>query len=197
MPRTSRFMKQFHVFLGTNSRLFLFLTLLLAGVVAGCLYAPHLPAQYRPLLTLLEQNNGGFSGFSGALFAFLRHSLVTLCAVGLLMLSGMSLCGVPVTLAVPPLYGGIWGLFLATTLESRGTVALALAVPEALLGVWTVLIACAESLRLSLRLTALVMPGSQKSGLWRDFRLFFLRFLLCFSLALLSSAVGTTLAVLV
>ena len=196
MPRTSRFHKQFRAFWNANSRLLLFLTLVLTGVVAGCVWYARFPAEYRPLLAFFEQSEGGFSGFSETLFAFLRHSLVTLSAVGLLMLGGMSLCGLPVTLLIPLVYGGAWGLYLTSVTQSRGIAALALTLPEALIAVWTVLIACAEALRLTLRLVSLVMPGSQKSGLWRDFRLFFLRFLLCFLLALLASAVGTTLAVL-
>ena len=197
MPRTSRFLKQFRTFWGTNSRLFLFLTLLLTGLVIGCVWYPHFPSEYAPLLSYFKAESGEISGFSGALTAFFRHSLVTLSALGLLMLSGMSLCGIVVVFAVPVAYGAAWGVFLTSLLETEGVLALALTLPEALLAVWALLIACAEALRLTSRLVAQVMPGSPKGGLWRDFRLFFLRFLLCFSLALLASAVGTTLAVLV
>jgi len=197
MPRTSRFMKQLRTFFGANSRLFLFLTLVLSGVVAGCVWYPRLPARVTELFTALSQNKADFSGFFGALAAFFRHSLVTLSAVGLLMLAGMSLCGLPVALTVPFAYGVFTGFCECALLQSGGVVSLALSLPEALLALWTILIACAESLRLTLRLVSQVMPGSQKAGLWRDFRLFFRRFLLCFLLALLSSAVGTTVSLLV
>ncbi len=196
MPRTSRFRKQFHTFFGAHSRLFLFLTLVLSGVVAGCLWYSRLPVRATALLSTLCQGGGGFAGFFGAITAFFRNSLVTLAAVGLLMLAGMSLCGLPVSLAVPFFYGAFTGFCEVALLKDGGVTALLLSLPGTLLAVWTMLIACAESLRLTLRLVSQVMPGSQKAGLWRDFRLFFRRFLLCFLLALLASAVGTTLSLL-
>ena len=195
MVRTSRFMKQLCAFFGTNSRLFLFLALTLSGVVIGCLFTPHIPAKYSPMIPLLFPPDAGFTRVSVALLAFLRQSLITLAALGILMLSGMSLCGLPAALAVPVLYGTVVGIFEASVLSQQGIEALALSLPGTLLSVWAMLIACAEALRLTLRLIAQVMPGSSKGGLWRDFRLFFWRFLLCFALALLASAITTTLAV--
>ncbi len=196
MARTSRFVKQLHAFLGTNSRLFLFLSLTLAGVALGCIWYPHFPDRYIPLLSLFTTESGEISGFLGGVSAFLRHSLPTLTSVGILMLSGMSLCGLPAAIAVPIIYGTATGLCEAFVLKTGGVLALAVSLPASLIFVWTLLIACAESLRLTLRLVSQVMPGSPKSGLWRDFRLFFWRFLLCFSLALAASAMDIALAAL-
>lgn len=197
MARTSRFMKQLHTFLGTNSRLFLFLSLTLIGVTLGCIGFSHVSDRCRSLLSLFAAQSGTISGFSGALFAFLRHSLPALAAIGVLMLSGMSLCGIPAVFIIPVAYGAVTGLCEAFTLEQGGVVALALSLPATLVFVWTLLIACAESLRLTLRLVAQVMPCSPKSGLWRDFRMYFWRFLLCFSLAIAASAMDVALAMLV
>ena len=196
MRRTSRFFKQLRHFIVTNSRLFLFLALLLSGVAIGCRIEPRVPKSGIALLQSLSYSKTTFSGIGDAISVFWRGSLVSLAAIGLLMLCGMSLCGIPVVLCIPLLFGVWTGLFESFLLSQSGTKALLLALPGTLLTVWAVLIACAEAFRLTLRLVAQVMPGSPKTGVWRDFRLFFLRFLLCFLLALLASAIQTTATVL-
>lgn len=196
MRRTSHFFKQLRRFVGTNSRLFLFLGLLLVGVIVGCRLAPHMPQSTTALIQSLSISKTSFSGVTEVFSVFWQGSLVFLVAIGLLMLSGMSLCGIPAVLCIPALCGVWIGLFESVLLATRGMQALALALPGTLLAVWAVLIACAEAFRLTLRLVAQVMPGTPKTGLWRDFRLFFLRFLLCFLLAFLASAIQTTTAVL-
>lgn len=196
MKRTSHFFRQLRRFVGTNSRLFLFLGLLLVGVAVGCRLEPHIPKNVLALFRSLSFSKTAFSGIGDVLSVFWRGSLVSLVAIGLLMLSGMSLCGIPVVLCVPALFGVWLGSFESYLLSQQGIKALALALPGTLLTVWALLIACAEAFRLTLRLVAQVMPGTPKSGLWRDFRLFFLRFLLCFLLAFAASAVQTTATVL-
>ncbi len=196
MRRTSHFFRQLRHFVGTNSRLFLFLGLLLAGVAVGCRLEPHLPKAADALLQSLSASKATFSGIADVLSVFWRGSLVSVAAIGILMLFGMSLCGIPVVLCVPALFGAWLGLFETFLLSHQGMKALALSLPGTLLAVWAVLIACAEAFRLTLRLVAQVMPGTPKTGLWRDFRLFFLRFLLCFLLAFSASAIQTTTTVL-
>ena len=195
MFRTSRFFKQFCVFFGNNSRLFLFLALILCGVGVGCFASSSLPATASPLLELITPRLPEQLRFLPVLTAFFQNSLVTLTAIGLLMLFGMSLYGLPAVAVLPFSYGVALGLGEMAVVRSLGAVGLLLTLPGTLVAVWAVLIACAEALKLTLRLIAQVMPSPSKSGLWRDFRLFFLRFMLCFLLGILGSAIQTTTAV--
>lgn len=197
MIRTSRFFKQFCAFFGNNSRLFLFLALVVCGVGVGCFAFAALPAAATPLLELMTPRLPEQLRFLPVLAAFFQNSLVTLTVIGLLMLFGMSLYGLPAVAVLPFGYGVALGLGEMTVVKTAGVVGLLLSLPGALVAVWAVLIACAQALKLTLRLIAQVMPSPPKGGLWRDFRLFFLRFILCFLLGLLASAIQTTMAVFV
>ena len=182
---TTRRGREMQHFITDNRRLFPFVALFLAGVGTGVVVflatAQTLPSN---LLTLSPVGNGA----SGWLNALWESCFSTIVLLGALYLLGLWACGIPFILLVPLFHGVGLGLteafYYHTGIGGVATVA-ALVMPVGLLNAVVLIAACAESIRLSSRLSRQLLPGGADGGLWSNFRLYSLRFLLFLSAAVL------------
>ena len=58
-----------------------------------------------------------------------------------------------------------------------------LVIPHSLLAATALIMGCSESLRMSLLLSGQLLPNAHCGGLWQDFQLYCVRFLVFFGLA--------------
>lgn len=189
MNRTTRsgVTAAFGAFMSENRRLLAFLALFFVGVLGGVLVftASHgsLSEKLSPMLNT-PAVDGGFQNGISALFSSCFSTVVLLLA---LFLAGMSACGAPVAALVPVFYGLGLGLTEAYYYGAGGAGVLftaLLVVPHSLVAAAALLMGCSESLRLTLLLSGQLLPTSAHcGGLWQDFRLYCVRFLLFFGLA--------------
>lgn len=178
---TTRRKREMQHFMANNRRLFPFIGLFLAGVGVGVAVflsaADTLPAD---LLTLAPVEAKGW------LSTLWETCFSTVVLLGVLYLLGLWACGVPFILLVPLFHGVGLGLteayYYRTGSGGVATVA-ALVMPMGLLSGAVLVAACAESIRLSSRLSRQLLPGGEDGGLWSSFRLYSLRFVLFFAAA--------------
>lgn len=179
--RTSRIGR----FLRENRRLLLFLLLPLAGVVCGLLlYAPTGDTVWGKLV-VIEPVPSGFHGVFSQFWSSCFQPMLLLCV---LFVAGLSACGVPVALLVP----AFWGIGLGLTqahyaAEGLGGLAVIAAVllPHSVMEAVVLLMAASECFRMSVRFAASLLPRSAHcGGLWQDFRMYAVRFLLLLLLLL-------------
>ncbi len=193
MHRTgyARLGRQFGRFLWENYRLLIFLALFLIGAVNGCTVFAGLSPEKRTLLSGILRLSEVPSAVGPFLSAVLSSALLLLLLLAVLFLSGLSACGIPGIASVPLLYGLATGMTEGCCHAAGGWLATAvLVVPPAMVGAWTLLMACAESTRMTLRLGGQLLPSQKLCGnLWEEFRLYLFRFsvflLLAFGAALL------------
>lgn len=177
---TTRQRRELHRFVTDNRRLFPFVGLLLAGVVAGVAVYPAVnpPDSWLALTPIGESLAGWGQGLWNSSFS----TITMLVALYLLGLWG---CGAPFILAVPLFYGLGLGLTEAHyyTRGPQGVLSvMLLLLPVGLLTGALLTAAGVQSLRLSLRLSRQLLPGGE-GGLWLPFRLYSLRFLLFLGMA--------------
>jgi hypothetical protein len=169
-------------FLVNNRRLLIFLLLFLCGVVGGIwvFISSHsfLSKELKTILNL-ETVTGGFSGGIGILFS---SCLSTFILLALLFLSGLSACGAPMTAIVPFFFGmglGLTESFYYGSGSSGILFVVLLVIPHNLLSIVALVMGCSESLRMTLLLGGQLLPGAHLGGLWQDFKLYTVRFLIC------------------
>ena len=160
-------------FVSEHQLLLLFLALLLVGVLCGSyLYGETATATpIRPIKSTVWS----------VAYAFGQSMLLPLVLLVLLYLAGLTAFGVPVTL-VAPFY---FGLGIGMTMGyyyTRGIVGVGLCclfvLPRGLIVSAGLLMAAAESWRMSLRFGRQLMPGGAMGNMWLPFRMYCLRFLL-------------------
>ena len=113
-----------------------------------------------------------------------------------LFLAGLSTYGAPVTVLVPIFFGLGVGLTEAYYYGAGrpGILFVALlVVPRTLIAATALLMGCSESLRMSLLLSGQLLPNAHCGGLWLDFRLYCVRFLVFFGLAFAAGVVDVCL----
>lgn len=181
-----------HEFLEQNRRLLIFLSLLLAGVLGGVLLftASHDALAHELSLMLDIPAIEGFSGGMSVLFSSCFSTIVLLLV---LFLAGLTVYGAPVTAVVPLFFGLGVGMTEAYYYGAGrpGILFVAvLVVPRTLIAAAALLMGCSESLRMSLLLSGQLLPSSAHcGGLWKDFRLYGVRFLVFFGLAFVAGVV--------
>ena len=173
-------------FMADNRRLFplagLFLTGVLIGVTVYVTVGSRITDDWWSLVRVAGLTGGLRSGL-GALWNCCFSSLFLLLVLFLL---GLWPCGAPFALAVPLFYGMSLGLTEAYyySIGVTGVTAVAAVImPVGLLSGALLVMAGVESLRLSVRLSRQLLPASagtdtSREGLWPEFRLYCLRFLL-------------------
>ncbi|MBQ3133313.1 MAG: hypothetical protein IJC17_03450 [Clostridia bacterium] len=192
MKRTSRTntRKRLTGFFTTRWRLLLFLALLLGGFAVGCVLFVQQPevwsTRVQPWVTAADSA----SWLSVASIACLyRWGLLAV-----LLAAAVSVYGLPFILAVPAIYGGFLGLaqcyWYAQGVGGIGVAAAQVLLP-AMLQIWAILMAAAESSRMTVALAGQLLPGGSHVGLWSLWRTCMLRFLLFFGLSLLSAVLET------
>lgn len=197
MRGTGEWRRNFWRFLVRNQRLLWLLGLLLVGVEIGCLV---FRAAFRPLAAALDgllTPSVPAAGFAGMFRMMTASCFPTLLLLLLLFLAGLSACGVPLALAVPLFFGMGLGLteayYFAQGSWGVGYVAL-LVLPHTLAAAVGLLMASAESVRMSTRLCRQLLPHqSLCGGLWPDLKLYLARFLLCAGLVFAAGALDTVL----
>ena len=187
-------------FVKQHRRLLLFLLLPLIGCVGGLvLYTPlstALPTEWWSLLPLTSVR-GDVAGVFSQWFSSCFQSL---CLLVLLFFSGISACGAPIIVLVPIFWGIGLGFSEAYYVQSGMSGWLILAVvllPPAIMELVALLMACSESLRLTLLMAVQLLPRSARcGGLWQDFRLYCLRFLMLLAFILGAGALDVILRLL-
>lgn len=177
----------FGAFVAENRRLLAFLALFFIGVLGGVLVFTASHGSLSEELALMLDVPAVAEGFQGGIAALFSSCFSTVVLLLVLFLAGMSTCGAPVAVLVPVFYGLGLGLTEAYYYGAGGTGVLftaLLVVPHSLIAAAALLMGCSESLRLTLLLSGQLLPTSAHcGGLWQDFRLYCVRFLLFFGLA--------------
>ncbi len=187
-------------FLKQNRRLLLLLLLPLIGCIGGMLlYSPlsvSLPAEWWALLPLTPVKGD----FAGVLSQWFSSCFQPLCLLALLFFSGVSACGAPLVFLVPIFWGIGLGFSEAYYAQSGMSGWLVLAVvllPSAVMELVALLMACSEALRLTLLMAVQLLPRSARcGGLWQDFRLYCMRFLVLLAFILGAGALDVILRLL-
>lgn len=184
MRRTNSLRK----FVVQHKRLLWFLILPIIGCVSGLLLYPSLsqtlPAEWLALIPLQPVQGT----FPGLFTAWLSSCFQMLCLLLLLFLSGLSAGGMPIAVIIPLFWGIGLGMTEAYYVQQGlgGLLVLAtVLLPPSIIKLVALLMACSESLRLSLLIMVQLLPrAAHCGGLWRDFRMFGARFLLLLMLTL-------------
>ena len=171
------------IFFAQHRRLLLFLGLLLAGTVGG-VAAFRLSGQAAVQIPAVS---------AASVFAdWLQNCTALWMLQGILFLSGLAMWGFPVSLAVPVFFGLGAGMAQAACV-ALGGVGLAYAalsvLPGRLLTATALLPACAESMRFSLQLgRQTLFRDARGGGLFREFRLYCVRFIIFVGMAAAAGA---------
>lgn len=169
--------RRFCRFCSENHRLLIYLFLWLAGLVGGMLVRPAVLNGITDVAAIAPIEPSFVQGAS-QVFA---SCFLTECLLLVLFVSGLSACGVPITAVIPLFYGLGLGITQAYW-GAQGSHGMLLSAvwlwPHSLIETVALLMGCCESLRLSLRITAQLLPGGTIGSLWRDFKLYMTRFLL-------------------
>lgn len=183
---TTRRRREAVAFVRDNRRLFPFVGLFLVGVAVGVAVYTAAPAETAAdfgAMLRVPAIEGGLRQGLGALWGSCFSTVLFLCGLYLL---GLWACGAPFAFLVPLLHGLGLGLTEAYyySLGGRGVLTVAVVIlPAGLLNAAILVMAGAQTVRLSARLTRRLLPpstgGETQGGLWEDFRLYSLRFLLC------------------
>lgn len=189
--------RNFVRFVVQNGRLLWLLGLVLTGAQIGCTV---FLSAWQPLGTalapLLAPTPLG-DGFAGAAAHLLSSAAPYFLLLLLLFFLGFSACGAPLALLVPLFFGAGTGLSMAyhyaTGLHGVAYTAV-LILPYTLVVASALLIACAESVRLSTTLARQMLPhATLGGGLWQDLKLYLARFLLCGGLLFVAAVLDTVL----
>ncbi len=183
-----------------HRRLLLFLLLPLLGCVVGLIVytslSEVLPAQWLALLPLKPI----VGGVSGAFAQWFASCFQPLCLLLLLFLAGLSAFGAPLVIVVPVFWGIGLGMSEAyyANVGARGWLVLAaVLLPHAVMELVALLMGCSEAMRMTLLVTVQLLPRSARcGGLWQDFRLYLVRFLLLAALLLGAGALDVVLRLL-
>lgn len=184
MSRTSKdaILLSLTEFISENRRLLVFLVLFIggAGVGIGVFLSNH--ALVFDELSLMFSVQNKITGFQQGISVLFSSCMEVLLLLLLLFLSGLCVYGAPLTVLVPVFYGLGFGLTEAYYYASSGGLGIALIalqiLPHTLLAVAALIMACSESLRMSLLLSRQLLPSGSMGGLWQDFKLYCMRFLL-------------------
>jgi hypothetical protein len=179
-------------FLAANRLMVLFSMVFLAGAVLGVvIYAMSDSAIARELGTILEVR-AVIGGFKDGVTALFSSSFSTILLLALLFLCGLSACGAPFAAVVPLFFGMGLGLTEAyySAIGIKGYIACALLiVPHYLIAAIALLYGSMESIRMSLLLSRQLLPEGGMGGLWQDFKMYCVRFLVYLMLAFASGVV--------
>ena len=196
MKRTNSFAR----FFVNNRRLLLFLLLPIVGSACGMMF-------YAPLQATLSEKWWGLlsptmisGGAQGVFLEWFSVCFEPFCLLLLLFLCGLSACGAPIVFLVPLFWGIGMGLKAGLCAQNGfgGWLVLAVIVlPSAVMELVALLMACSESLRMTLQMAVQVLPHSARcGGLWQQFRLYCVRFLLLLLLVLGAGALDVLLRLL-
>ncbi len=157
------------------------LCLLLIGSLLGAAVFSLLTHPQKELLSSILSVQQTPSGFADGCAMMFSSAFLSLLMLAILFLLGLTAFGVPLILMVPLFFGFGIGVAECSCYAAGGVGAVALTVlPHMMIAAMGVLIASAESLRMSCVFSRQLLPASAHcGGMWQDFKLYLLRFLLC------------------
>lgn len=164
-----------------NGRLMRLLCLLLIGALLGAAVFSLLTLSQKEQLLSIVSVQKAPSDFVDGCGMAASSAFFPLLMLAVLFLLGLTAFGVPLILPVPLFFGFGIGVAECSCYEADGLGAVALTVlPHMMMAAVGVLIASAESLRMSFVFSRQLLPASAHcGGMWQDFKLYLLRFLLC------------------
>ncbi len=184
-------------FVTENRRRLLFLLLPLSGFVCGLLvYTAVRGTTWADLLPIRQVP----AGFRGVVTQWLQSCFQPVLLLAVLFVSGLSAGGSLPAVMVPLFWGIGLGLTQAYYYAQgfRGVaVVAAVLLPHAAMEVVALLMGASECMRMSTRFAVQLLPRSAHcGGLWQDFRLYAVRFLLLLLLLLCAGAIDVALRLL-
>ncbi len=169
-------------FIRSHSRLVLFLTLLLSGVMIGCLFYGLYGRTETAYLSRVLTASPLDTTVGAILSALYNSCFLPVLLLMVLFFCGLSACGLPVVMLVPFFFGLGIGMSEAYYYNTgwRGVLTvLLLMLPPLFLKSLSLLMASAEAMRMTLLFSRQLLPqSSSHEGMNRHFRLFVLRFLI-------------------
>lgn len=179
-----------------HRRMLFYIVLFAAGVWGGSSIRLSLLQSVLPMDAIESVTGTFFDGFSQILSSWFLPEILLL----ILFLVGLSAWATPITIMVPLFYGlglGMTQAYCITQMDSGFLVSLLWIWPHSLIEITALLLGCLESLRLSLIIGTQLIPGGTIGSLWRDFRLYLLRFLWCSLIAFVAATVDVLLRMFV
>ncbi|MBR2338677.1 MAG: stage II sporulation protein M [Clostridia bacterium] len=187
-------------FFTDNRRLLLLLVFLFVGCIGGVVLYHSLKGELLERANTLLPLRGITGGIRGGFSQLCSSCFQTLCLLAVLFIAGLSACGAPIAFTIPLFWGAGLGMTQAYYYASGGAGVLLtalLVLPHSLPEAAALLMGCAESLRMSMQITGQLLPrGAHCGGLWQDFRLYSVRFLLLLPLLLAAGALDVGLRAL-
>lgn len=194
---TSISLRRCRQFILSHSRLVLFLALLLAGIAAGCCFFSAYGRDDTAFLSRILTMAPLQIGFRTALSALYHSCFLPVLLLLILFVCGLSACGLPVVLIVPFFFGLGIGMSEAYYYSTgwRGVLTVAvLLLPQLLIKSASLLMASAESMRMTLLFSGQLLPQrSAGGGMNQHFRLYVLRFFIFLLVALAAGVVDVLL----
>lgn len=179
-------------FFAANRQLLLFTLLFVIGTLLGIVvYALSHTVVGEELRTMLEVRAVP-STFRSGMSALFSSCFSTILLLAVLFLCGLSACGAPFACLVPIFFGLGLGMseayYYSTGTAGIAVVALLVA-PHTLIAAAALVLGSMESVRMSLLFSRQILPGASIGGLWGDFKLYSVRFLLFLGLAFFAGVV--------
>lgn len=167
---------------------FLFLLGTLLGIVVYTLTHTAIGDELETMLTVRPVP----SSFEAGMSALFSSCFSTVLLLALLYLCGLSACGAPLAVLIPVFFGlglGMTEAYYYASGASGIAVAAVLIAPHYLIAAAALVLGSMESVRMSLLFSRQILPGASIGGLWGDFKLYSVRFLLFWGLAFLAGVV--------
>ncbi len=177
-------------------RLLLPLCLLLLGFVCGCIVFCNYGQTESVFLGRILSLDPPQEGVRGMLSALYNSCFLPVLLLGVLFFCGLSACGVPFILLVPLFFGlglGMTESYYYSTGWHGVWLAVIVVLPSALIKITALLLGVMEGVRMSLCISGTLMQKNTVGGLYRDFRLFLLRFGLFLLLIIAGGIIDTLL----
>lgn len=185
---------------GKYKRILLPLVLFLLGFICGCVLFCHYGASESSFLGQLLALESPQAGIRGLLSAIYNSCFLPILLLGVLFFCGLSACGIPFIWMVPLFFGlglGISESYYYSTGWHGVVLTLIVVLPAAVIKAAGLLFGVVESMRMSLLIGGVLMQKNTVYGLYRDLRLFLLRFGLFVLLIIAGGIVDALLRMLV
>jgi len=192
-------MKSWAEFIADNRLLLLFTIVFMVGALIGVMvFALSNTLISGELATILEVRVI-IDGFRGGITALFSSCFSTLFLLSFLFVLGFSACGAPFAAVVPLFFGiglGLTEEYYASTGFEGMVAAAILIIPHYIIAATALLFGSMESIRMSVLLSRQLLPNGGIGGLWQDFKLYCVRFLVYFCIAFSSGVADVCLRLL-
>lgn len=183
--QTKRIWREGWRFCAKNKQLFFLLFLVVLGAVLGCTTYTLLSDERRQLFSSVASVTTVPNDFVSGCTAVASSAFSVCCILVVVFLLGLTAYGCPLILIAPLFFGFCLGVAECQAYIQGGfwqlSVQVLLPMSVAMI---PVLIATSQALRMSCVFSRQLLPSSAHcGGMWQEFKMYLLRFLLCFFLA--------------